>query len=345
MREDFDMFKIIYMDAATPFERGVQYGQQAKPEIETAIRYYQEKFAKKFTWDQVLTFAEKFNQATEAFSPEIMEELKGIAVGAGRDIREIMAVNARYEISQFDWQHECTTGVFMDPKRKKKFIFKNCDLGRGVSQHLVILHIVRPDGFRTLGVAEAGQLIRDGYNSKGVALVNSALRSHMDHAGVAVPGTVIRKSVWEAQSFEEACAIQRNRFRTVSTNMLLASREGKALDFECYPGGEDEVLPTQGIIGTGNRFTVDPTRNRAFDPAIDRGRQLKELLAEKRDELDTDTIMEILKNHEGYPESICRHADDVGHSTVYSIIIDLSTDQIYICFGNPCCNPYQEYQL
>ena len=92
-------------------------------------------------------------------------------------------------------------------------------------------------------------------------------------------------------------------------------------------------------------FTVDPTRNRAFDPAIDRGRQLKELLAEKRDELDTDTIMEILKNHEGYPESICRHADDVGHSTVYSIIIDLSTNQIYIRFGNPCCNPYQEYQL
>lgn len=339
------MFKIIHMEAATPFERGVQYGQQAKREIETAIRYYQKKFAKKFTWEQVLTFAEKFNQVTEGFSPEIMDEIRGIAAGAGRDVREIMAVNARYEISQFDWQHECTTGVFIDQEKDQKFIFKNCDLGRGVSHHLVLLHIIRPDGFRAFGVAEAGQLIRDGYNSKGIALVNSALRSHMDYAGTAVPGTVIRKKVWEAQSFEEACTIQRKRFRTVSTNMLLASREGEAVDFECYPGGEDEVLPTQGIIGTGNRFTVDPTRNRAFDPAIDRGKQLKKLLAEKREEMDTSAIMEILKNHEGYPESICRHADDVGHSTVYSIIINLSTNQIFICFGNPCCNPYQEYRL
>ena len=96
------MFKIIHMEAATPFERGVQYGQQAKREIEIAIRYYQNKFAKKFTWEQVLTFAEKFNQVTEGFSPEIMDEIRGIAAGAGRDVREIMAVNARYEISQFD---------------------------------------------------------------------------------------------------------------------------------------------------------------------------------------------------------------------------------------------------
>ena len=62
-----------------------------------------------------------------------------------------------------------------------------------------------------------------------------------------------------------------------------------------------------------------------------------------REEMDVETIKRILSNHEGYPESICRHADEIGHSTVYSIIIDMTEDIVYICAGNPCCGEYQEY--
>ena len=339
-------FPLITLDAATPYERGVQYGEQAKEKIQIAVDYYKQKFAKKFTWDQVLSYAEKFNEETKKFSPEIMEELEGIAKGSGFDIREIMAVNARYEISQFNWQKECTTGVFMDDARKKYFIFKNCDLGRGVSNHLVILHIIKPDGYRAVGVAEAGQLIRDGYNNAGIGMVNSALRSHLDYAGVGVPGTVVRKKVWESTDFEAACDIQRTLFRTVSTNMLLACRNGKALDFECYPGGQDEVLPDNGIIGTGNRFTVDPSKNRAIDPNIDRGLRMRALLKEHRnDPITEQTLMRLLQDHEGCPESICRHAEDVGHCTVYSIVINMTDDKVYICSGNPCQNEYREYPL
>ena len=337
---------LITLDAATPFERGVQYGQQAKAKIEIAVEYYKKKFAAKFTWDQVLAYAEKFNEETKKFSPEIFAELEGIASGSGFDIREIMAVNARYEISQFNWQKECTTGVFLDEKRKKYFIFKNCDLGLGVSNHLVILHISKPDGYRAIGVAEAGQLVRDGYNNAGLGMVNSALRSHLDYAGVGVPGTVVRKKIWESTDFEEACNVQRKLFRTVSTNMLLACKEGKALDFECYPGGQDEVLPDNGIIGTGNRFTVDPSKNRAIDPNIDRGLRMRALLKEHRnDPITEQTIMNLLKDHEGHPESICRHAEDVGHCTVYSIVINMTDDKVYICEGNPCQNEYREYPL
>lgn len=339
------MAKIIEMNAPTSYERGVQYGQQAKEEIAIALDYYKNKFAKKFTWDQVLNFAADFNRATAEYDKEIMEHIQGIAVGAGRDPLEIMAINARYEISQFDWQHECTTGVYMNEDQGQRFIFKNCDLGRGVSAHLVVLHIDAPNGFKAVGVAEAGQLIRDGYNNNGVALVNSALRSKLDKAGVAVPGTVIRKKVWSSPNFEAACDLQRHCFRTVSTNMLIADSKGNAFDFECYPGGEYEVKMDKGIIGTGNRFTVDPNLNRAFDPAIDRGKQVKKLLNQQKENMNTETLMNILRNHEGYPESICRHADDVGHTTVYSIIINLVKNKVYICFGNPCSNQYKEYSL
>lgn len=332
------------MDAPTPYERGVQYGRQAAEEINTSIAYYKKKFEKKFTWDAVLDYSRKFQQATEEFDRDIADELRGIADGSGHTAEEIMAVNARYEISQFDWKQECSTGICFNSHTGKNYLFKNCDLSQGVKNHLVVLRIVREDGFRAIGVSEAGQLIRDGYNNCGIGLVNSALTSKEDGAGMAVPGTVIRKKVWESRTLEEACRIQRNAFRTVSTNMLIASRDGQAVDFECYPGGEDEVLPRNGIISTGNRFTVNPGRNRVEDPDIDRGKRLRELLEEYGGRVDENTLKEILKDHKGYPSSICRHIS-YDHSTVYSIIINLTDSRVYICPGNPCEFEYEEYVL
>lgn len=337
-------FKVITMDAETPYERGVQYGKEAREEIHTSIAYYKKKFEKKFSWNKVLEYSRDFQQAAARFSPEIADELQGIADGAGRTIEEIMAVNARYELSQFNWKQECSTGVFLSGTAGKNYLFKNCDLSQKVKNHLVVLHIIKKDGFRALGITEAGQLIRDGFNSCGIGLVNSALTSGLDGYGVAVPGTVIRKKVWESRTFEEACAVQRNLYRTVSTNMLIACKDGRAVDFECYPGGEDLVSPTQGILSTGNRFTVQPSRNRTQDPDIDRGIRLRELLDRHRTDISTETIMEILKDHKGYPSSVCRHISD-DHSTVYSIVINMTDSRIYICPGNPCQNKYEEYVL
>ena len=340
-----DAFKVIVMDAATAYERGVQYGQQAKDEIDIAVNFYKKKFDKKYTWEQIAKLAEDFKSVSAEFYPDAVEEIKGIADGSGRSVAEIMMVNARYEISQFNWQHECTTGVFIDPGSGRKFIFKNCDLGLEVKKHLVILHVKHPDGFKALCVAEAGQLIRDGYNSCGVALVNSAMRSHYDGPGLAVPGTIVRQRVWDSKSFDEACGIQRGMKRTVSTNMLIACKDGRAIDFECYPQGEFEVLPHKGIIGTGNRFTIEPDLNREVDPALDRGNQMRFLLGRNRQTISAAKLQELLKDHHGYPESICRHADEIGHSTVYSIIIDMAEDKIYICNGCPCKGEYAEYIL
>lgn len=337
--------KVITVEAVTPYERGLQYGRLARVEIGRSIDYYKKKFEKRPGWARVIEFAEKFVQISSEFSEEVMEEIRGIADGSERDVREIMAVNARYELSQFDWQHECTTGVFFDEISGKKYIFKNCDLGYDVRPHLVILRIKGPDGYSALGISEAGQLVRDGYNSFGVAMVNSALYSVDDHSGFAVPGTVVRKKVWESSSFFAACSVQRALPRTVSTNMLIADKYGNAIDFECYPGGEDEVLPQNEMITTGNRFTVNPARNKEVDEDIDRGLRLRELLEEHRNNMSATAIMKILSDHKGYPFSICRHDEEHGLGSVYSIIIDMTEDKIYICAGNPCENSYEEFSL
>ena len=113
-------YKVVKIKGATAYERGVQYGQQAKTEIDIAVAFYKKKFEKKFTWSQIIEYAQKFEKVSTEFYPEAVEEMRGIADGSGYTIEEIIAVNARYEISQFDWQKECTTGVFLNPEKKKK---------------------------------------------------------------------------------------------------------------------------------------------------------------------------------------------------------------------------------
>ena len=43
-------YKVVKIKGATAYERGVQYGQQAKTEIDIAVAFYKKKFEKKFTW-------------------------------------------------------------------------------------------------------------------------------------------------------------------------------------------------------------------------------------------------------------------------------------------------------
>ncbi len=336
--------KVVTLDAPTYRERGIQYGQQAKEEVDIAVAYYRRQFGDVPGWDKILEFSSKFVDVSREYFPEAIEEMEGIAEGSGHKVEEIMAVNARYEISKFDWKPECSTGVYHNETTGKKYIFKNADLNGGVKDHLVILHVVRPDGFRAIGVTEAGQLIRDGYTNNGLGMVNSAMYDVSDYAGVAVPGTVVRKKVWESKSFAEAAEVTRKAFRTTSTNMLLADRYGNATDFECYPGGVDEVNCVKGMIGTGNRFTVAPERNKINDGSIDRGLRLKELMTEAGDTIDEFKLMEILKDEKGYPKCVCCN-NVPDYETVYSIIVNMTDDKVYICLGRPSEGEYKEYPL
>lgn len=120
--------KVVELNAPTNYERGVQYGQQAREEIDTAVNYYRKQFGDVPGWEKILEFCKEFVKASEDFFPEAVEEMKGIAEGSGHLLEEIMAVNARYEISKFDWKPECSTGVYHNKTTGKNYIFKNGDL-------------------------------------------------------------------------------------------------------------------------------------------------------------------------------------------------------------------------
>src|ERR1700730_5642050 len=84
----------------TSYERGCQYGRQAAARIRLSGQAYQQIFAHFADWDwpTVRREAARFEAPIGKVMPAYLEELRGIADGAGLDLADVLAINVRTEV-------------------------------------------------------------------------------------------------------------------------------------------------------------------------------------------------------------------------------------------------------
>ena len=84
----------------TPYERGRQYGTQARDPVRLSVQAYQRVFAHYAGWDwpDVRRAAAGFEAPIAAFRPAYLDEMRGIADGAGLDLADVLAINVRTEV-------------------------------------------------------------------------------------------------------------------------------------------------------------------------------------------------------------------------------------------------------
>ena len=81
--------------------------------------------------------------------------------------------------------------------------------------------------------------------------------------------------------------------------------------------------------------------------------RIQELLDEKVrsvGKLTVSTAQAMLRDHDGRPESVCRHPntdfpEDERYKTVVSVVMDLSDRKLWATIGSPCTNEYQALKL
>lgn len=349
-----EAFQIIRIKADTPYACGQQYGIQAKDKIHAGTAVYQDYFAKtsEKSWEQIKAYAMSYLPVIQQCMPEVLEEARGIAAGAQISLDELMVLNCRYEISKFPKVQECTTAAILPEATQAHttYLVKNWDYKEAVIPNIVILHIEQADGTRILGLTEAGQMLREGFNSHGIGLCNNMIRSVYDSWDVGIPVTFLRRKVLSCKTFGEARDTLIHARRSVSNNMMLASAAGAAVDIEAYPGGANMLAPKEGILTHANHFVVHQHLDARVGPK-NRDIRLEHLLRQRQGEIDIPYIMECMRDHEYYPESICAHNTNLpGYEwkdfmTVASLIIDFADDAAYICAGPPCEGEYLRYQL
>ena len=81
------------------FERGRQHGKQAKQRVLRSVATYARLFAYcGMDWRDAQRRAAPYRDVIGGFDAALLEEIEGIAAGAGRKTDEILALNARTEI-------------------------------------------------------------------------------------------------------------------------------------------------------------------------------------------------------------------------------------------------------
>jgi isopenicillin-N N-acyltransferase like protein len=348
------------------------YGEQARDRIGTSIDAYRDVFRAYagWDWDRVRREASRYEEPIQAFDPQYLEEMQGIADGADTDLADILSINVRTEVmfaakaraaeahGNGRRQGECSAFAVLPTASRDghTLIGQNWDWLLHCFDTVVVRESEQEDGPNFVSVVEAGLLAKTGMNSSGLGVATNALVVDDDRGEPGIPYHVLLRAFMDCETISDAYAAAQKGFRSSSANYLLAHRDGIAVDLEATPGDFSRlflVFPDDGVLLHTNHFRAE-----AFDrkdvslwvmpDSPFRLERFKAAVAERP--LSLDTFREVLADHANYPSGLCCHPDgrmdphDQG-ATVASVLMDLDAARIWVAHGHPCTVPYRELDV
>jgi len=292
-------------------------------------------------------------QSAERYSPDMVEELRGMAEAAKVSLENIMLLQVRNQL-QPDSDAGCTSLALAANRthRTSGLVAQNWDNDPDLQPFTIVL-TRRPAGKPALmTITQAGLIAYIGFNEAGIGLCLNSLPAPARSIGVPHYFTV--RGIYEANSLEGAVQAVRRADRAIPANIMLTTPQGPA-DLEVTLDHvhilQDSALG--GVTHTNHcRHPELLSINEQFPELIqshDRQRRIDQLLDLPHRSPDLVEIQKLLLDHEGYPRSICRHAsDDVRTGiweTVFSVIIEPQARRMHISRGTPCEHPYEVYLL
>ena len=243
----------------TPYERGKTYGELCKEEINVSIRVYQLLFEglKGIAWEDARRISEKYLDLTREFEPDYAEEIRGIAEGAGVDLLDIAALNARTEIMYSQAQKtevkECTTLSLLPPATAEGRVIaaQNWDFSGLLRDSVVIVHVRQEDKPNFMMVAEAGMIGGIGMNDRGIAVMLNALRAEVPCQGIPLRARM--RAMLEAETLSDAYV--RGSHAPVSVaNLIATHKDGVAIAFEMDSETVEPMIPEDGVLLHTNHY-------------------------------------------------------------------------------------------
>jgi isopenicillin-N N-acyltransferase-like protein len=277
--------------------------------------------------------------------PSYVEELRGMAVGAGVDVHELV-LTCMEESVMTTLRERCTTIALAD--RGEVLLGHNEDWAPGYEDGLYVVQAELHDGRSFLSLAYTGSLPGSSValNSDGIAFSgNSILTSHQP----GLPKNLILRSQIEARTLEEFVQRATVGPRTIPNNTMAVDRAGRIVNVEL--GLCDHALHhAEGgyAVHTNHVLSEDLRHLDTVDRPCSKARRktAKEMLSGA--EPTKDLMKRILRSHDRWPHSVCLHAQSDHYDdsqTVASAIVDLSAMSMAVTKGPPCGSDYVTYRL
>ncbi len=351
----------------TPREIGRQHGEQVPDLIKDNLRFYMNLWQHMggVSRDKILTDVEGFVPFIEQYDADLIDEMYGVAEGAGLEFREIAALNARTELTFACLPNTlkdvasggCTSfGLLPDVTENGHVIIgQNWDWRAEALHTSVILQIEQAAKPNIVMHAEAGTIGHRGINSAGMGVCINYIRSEADVFRPGLPFLIKLRGILNSDRMSNALRMLMSHVGPNSMNMLIGHQDGEVIDVENLPNDLLFLYPDDGILTHANHFQSPMLRFRdtgksTLPDTVFRSQRLRRLLAARRGRLNVETIREALCDHFSHPDSICRHPDEQypridQWQTLASIILDLTELTLRYTDGPTCAGPYHVAHL
>jgi isopenicillin-N N-acyltransferase-like protein len=341
--------------SGSPFERGVTYGEGLRTVIVERDRLWKTILADQWkNSDPVSAFLKgtDFLPAIKAHTPDLLEEVRGIAAGSGLTFEDVLACQLMDE----EWiysrhiaeKHHCSALGSVDGTHG--VIGQNMDLIGWMDGFQTIMKVRDgKTGLETIVLTVAGMIGLCGVNSAGLGLCVNTLSS-LNSAVNGLPVAFVARSLLEYTGVKEASGFLQTVPHASGQNYLLA--DGKLIaGYECSAAG---CIPWANNAGKPNRrwhtnhplasrdlVTIEGRDEAAGSQGGSRLRQSRlDAFASGTESMTVGALEVILADKENVPDSICRtlaeaHAHGRQGFTFAGVIWSVGKDPSALVTGGP----------
>jgi isopenicillin-N N-acyltransferase like protein len=292
------------------------------------------------------------------YSPETVEELRGISEGAEVTFDEIMITTSYIELqSLFGSSIQACTAFAATPSATADhltYVGQNNDekLDFITKGDCTILSILKSNsGPDILDYTYAGAPASMGINSCGLCECANGLPYERVETGV--PILCVAREILNQTNLDDAVSKIMDAKIAVAANFVIGT-DGRIANVEANPS-KVQITTSESILFHTNHYlcsTSDFAENigeEVSSSSLLRCNRMENLLKENIGKLDLPIFQSILKDHENSPNSICAHKDGKlmadRSKTIDSMIFIPEKRQAWIAKGNPCEAGFERYEI
>jgi isopenicillin-N N-acyltransferase like protein len=341
----------------SPRELGRQHGEQAAESIRAFLDYLARSL--ELSSDALRARAMRFHGLFASRCPRLLEEVDGLAQGAGIGAADALALQIRSELGPIG-DGACTTFAIGPDGTKsgRVLIGQTSDTPAEIEDFAYVLHLVPDDRPEVLIWTFGGMLGYHGLNSLGVAHFANALGGGPGWR-FALPHYPLKRLLLEANDLAQAALLMQSVAVCSSGNYVLCDGTGEILDVELTPNGphfphdanEGFLVHTNHFLCTAHACAENAAKS--LPDSFPRLARIRELVQSRFGSITVEEMQTVLSDHAGHPTGICRHphagAGDAilpnTGKTVAALIAEPQTGRLFVARGNPCEHPFIEYRL
>ncbi len=335
--------------SGTPYERGAGIGEAFAAATARSVQF-NERYLLGHGVDRrtLQSFVDPYVGAATQEVPHLVEQVRGMADGAGQPFLDLFFANAFEEVygilelgtpSPVPLER-CTDVALRGPGRT--LLGHNEQWYAGDEGSVGLVLDVPDDGPALLAPVVAGTLPVVGLNEYGAAFGTMSLSATDERVGV--PRALVARRLLDAR--DRGDALDRAR---------LEGRAGGYSYLCAFPGGNACVI--ESTATTAAQLEVTEHTNHALDPGVaaatcnpsdgSRARLTRARTLASTAPATVDGIAGLLADHDGEGQDICVHPDpaqgDEGSTILFAMICESETRVMWLAPGHPCTADFQRF--